>query len=294
MSMGALLFTALVGTLSTAVAGEGVIEINQALAMEGGVTSGDAPGFPVTVNEPGSYALTGNLNVTADVGAIEIRANRVSLDLRGFQVAGSGGGSDVDGIYVVLSEGGTITEVRNGSVTNFSGTLVSLGLSGRLLNLRLSVGGSGGGTGQDGQIIDNTVLAISSHGLAAARNTVFRGNVVRGIGNVGIRCTGSSASCVIEDNIVSGFQTALLADSSIIRNNRIRGSSYCIYGVFNLIVDNYLGGCTTGVRAATDSFLASRAHNNFRGNVISADTAIDSDWPDFFLGPNRCRGTTCQ
>src|SRR5271156_5439677 len=43
---------------------DGVIEINQASAKAGGVTPGDTPLFPVTLSQPGSYRLTGNLDVT--------------------------------------------------------------------------------------------------------------------------------------------------------------------------------------------------------------------------------------
>jgi hypothetical protein len=44
---------------------DGVIEINQSRALAGGVTPGDAPGFPVTISARGSYRLTGNLDLTA-------------------------------------------------------------------------------------------------------------------------------------------------------------------------------------------------------------------------------------
>jgi len=43
---------------------DGVTEVNQTRAVAGGVTSDDTPGFPVTLNHPGSYRLTGNLTVT--------------------------------------------------------------------------------------------------------------------------------------------------------------------------------------------------------------------------------------
>ena len=49
---------------SRAVAVDGVIEINTAKALAGGVTTGDTPGFPVTISESGSYRLTGNLTVS--------------------------------------------------------------------------------------------------------------------------------------------------------------------------------------------------------------------------------------
>ena len=48
-------------------ASDGVIEINQARALQGGVTEGDTPGFPVTISQSGSYRLTGNLTVPGGV-----------------------------------------------------------------------------------------------------------------------------------------------------------------------------------------------------------------------------------
>ena len=42
---------------------DGAREINQTRAGLGGVTAGDTAGFPVTIDEPGSYVLTSNLAV---------------------------------------------------------------------------------------------------------------------------------------------------------------------------------------------------------------------------------------
>lgn len=69
--------------------GDGVVTITQAKAVNGGVTPGDAPGFPVSITQPGSYRLAGNLTLTdPNVGAIEILAAGVTLDLGGFTVQG--------------------------------------------------------------------------------------------------------------------------------------------------------------------------------------------------------------
>jgi len=48
---------------SRTLAVDGVIPINQVRALAGNTTPGDAPGFPVTISQPGSYRLTGNLTV---------------------------------------------------------------------------------------------------------------------------------------------------------------------------------------------------------------------------------------
>ena len=68
---------------------DGVIEINQAKALAGGVTPGDAPGFPVIIDQPGSYRLTGNLTVSGvEDDVIDVRSPNVTIDLNGFAIVG--------------------------------------------------------------------------------------------------------------------------------------------------------------------------------------------------------------
>ena len=73
----------------TAFAVDGQNAITQARAMAGGVTPGDAPGFPVSITQPGSYVLSGNLTVPdANTNAIVIDASHVTIDLNGFAILG--------------------------------------------------------------------------------------------------------------------------------------------------------------------------------------------------------------
>ena len=51
-----------------ALAVDGVIEINQARALAGGVTPGDTAGFPVSLNDSGSYRLTSDLVPPPGIG----------------------------------------------------------------------------------------------------------------------------------------------------------------------------------------------------------------------------------
>ena len=111
-------------------ASDGALEINQTCAVETGCFAGDTPGYPVTIGEAGSYRLTSNLSITADVTGIEISSSYVTLDLGGFQIAGpvscSGTGIDLtcsargtsDGV-LALSSARYVT-IRNGTVRNMS------------------------------------------------------------------------------------------------------------------------------------------------------------------------------
>jgi len=69
--------------------------IDQDRAMAGGITPGDAPGWPVTISATGSYRLVSSLNLGgagANTTAIEIVASgtgklTITLDLNGFLIA---------------------------------------------------------------------------------------------------------------------------------------------------------------------------------------------------------------
>ena len=84
LGVAAALLTAL-----PAFAIDGVTLIDQNKALAGNVTPGDAPGFPITISQPGSYRLSSNLTVAdGNTSAIQIAADHVTLDLNGFAILG--------------------------------------------------------------------------------------------------------------------------------------------------------------------------------------------------------------
>lgn len=109
---------------------QATIDHNKALA--GNVTPGDAPGYPITISQPGHYKLMGNLTVPAGTGIL-IQASDVTIDLNGFAVVGPGkckepsslGGAvtctnlsdiGINAAETLVSAGATI---RNGTVKGF-------------------------------------------------------------------------------------------------------------------------------------------------------------------------------
>lgn len=77
---------------SSPVSADGVKEIHP-LCVQTGCFDGDTPGFPVQITQPGSYRLTGNLDVSGqpsatDVDGIWINSADVELDLNGYSVRG--------------------------------------------------------------------------------------------------------------------------------------------------------------------------------------------------------------
>jgi len=132
-----VLVAIVLGGAAPALAVDGVIEINQAKAMAGGLNGSlinDPPGFPVSITQPGSYRLTGDLTVPdGNTTAISIPVTAgVSLDLGGFAIRGpnlvndspacSAGGTG----YGIVSDANP-TVVRNGSVIGMGSEGIRIG-----------------------------------------------------------------------------------------------------------------------------------------------------------------------
>jgi hypothetical protein len=122
--MAALLAT----VAEPALAGDGVLEINQAcVTLPGGCFAGDSSGFPVTLSQSGSYILTSDLQLPdTNTSGIQITADRVSLDMRGFGIRAPGTcvltcpvssctGGLGKGIYT-LGAGGRTIAIKNGEI----------------------------------------------------------------------------------------------------------------------------------------------------------------------------------
>lgn len=188
-----------------AFAVDGVVLINQSIALAGSVTPGDAPGFPVTISEPGSYQLSGNLVVPdANTTAIQITANNVTIDLNGFSIIGP---VACTGFPVTCAPAGTgsgITgasfngiTIRHGVITGMGGDGILVGGSTRIEDVRALGNGAigiivgdasvsfseasnngGGGLVGEGAFISVTAIANAGHGMlisGAAGSIVMNG-----------------------------------------------------------------------------------------------------------------------
>jgi parallel beta-helix repeat protein len=105
-----------------------VVSINQQAALAGNVSPGDAPGFPVTISQSGTYVLNGPLTVDGLRNAIVIEANDVELNcdgevVRGIFVRGSPPDASMCPLPAtcagILLESRSLVTVINCPVTNF-------------------------------------------------------------------------------------------------------------------------------------------------------------------------------
>jgi hypothetical protein len=209
---------------------DGVLEINQ-LCVASGCFDGDSPGFPVEITRPGSYRLTGNLDITGEsnpenvtVIRIEAGGSRSTLDLNGFSIIGatrcsgvpvtsctpaigSGSGS---GVFV---DNGVAATVRNGSIIGMgrSGVDCVSNSSCTLKNLIVEQSGLTGIELRNGRRVQdvttrlNGIDGMSLGGLIGeVKNVIAFGNGANGIDVVRSSIVDSSAKENGFDGIATG------------------------------------------------------------------------------------------
>lgn len=260
---------------------DGVTEINQARATAGGATPSDTPGFPVTLDHPGSYRLTGNLTVDdAGTSAIVISSGNVTLDLNGFTIAchtgvapcGAGAGVGIDANQENVS-------VVNGTVRDMGGNGINAGAHARIERVRalgnhadgvrtgngswLS-GNTANDNGNDGltagvssRIADNTTRNNGRGGMEVSSNCVMSGNVANDNDIFGIYCNGG---CTIEGNTTNGNGSgiSLLGGNTIVGNTARGNTGFGIVAIgadsgysLNTLTGNNGGGDAAQVSGGT-------------------------------------------
>ncbi|MBW2496898.1 MAG: right-handed parallel beta-helix repeat-containing protein [Deltaproteobacteria bacterium] len=192
-----------------ALAVDGVLEINQTCAVETGCFPGDAPGFPVSVTQPGSYRLTGSLDLSAEgvnVSGIAVDVPAATIDLGGFHIVGptscSGSGTTIDcnpsstgvgSAGVQFSIDATAGVVQNGivrSMTNFGIFSQATGL--RVQDVTAIHNGRDGIAGREGALIVNSVAVENGQdGIDVNTGSVVDGVTAVGNGNNGVLGQGS-------------------------------------------------------------------------------------------------------
>ena len=264
-------------TTAPAFASDGQLEINQACAINTGCFSGDAPGFPVTITTPGSYRLTGNLDlstVSSSLGGIEVSAPAVMVNLGGFQIAGattcSGSGATIScspqnqstgSVGVLFVASATAGVVQNGVVRNMASIGVySLATGTRVQDITAIHNGWAGIGGSNGsQVVNSRVIENGVDGLDVIGGSVVDGVTAIGNGRHGINLHGGGGvvtSTVSQDNGRWGFKLSI-------------GSKF---GNNNLSIDNQDGDlCGGGICTERRRIYHTKAFH--KGNSVLAACA---------------------
>jgi len=237
-----------VAAAAPAHAVDGVIEINQTKALAGGVTAGDTEGFPVTIDAPGSYRLTGSLQVDdGAVTAVEIRADDVTLDLNGFTIAGPYDcGSPSFALGHGIHSSGMNTTVRNGSVRGVGYRGIQGATTVEAMRV-LCNGQEGILVGADARIVGNTVYNNAANGIKGGTlaMVIVRDNVVKD-DDIDI------GTGIVERNVVSGAPTCIRVGSAVVAYNHVRDCGRGIWAgagstiIGNTANDNSVAGITAG------------------------------------------------
>lgn len=288
---------------SSALAVDGVIEINDAAAGAGGVTPGDTPGYPVTIDRPGSYRLTGHLSVSsANNTVVEITANDVTLDLNGFSIrclylfipcAGNGTGRGISG------DSSENTTVRNGSVVDMGEHGIYIGNGSRVEDVTASNnGGKGVRVGLQSSVVRSTILDNAGTGIDAGGTSRVAENVIEGNGgaeaypyNQGISC---GNYCVVQGNVVkdsvgTGINTGA---TSTVRGNTVNNSGG--HGVTALsgsaVIENSISGNgRCGIRGGGNTGYANNVLTYNNGSVTTDNRAVVYA---IEIGTNMCGNDT--
>jgi parallel beta-helix repeat protein len=202
---------------SDALAVDGVIEINQARALAGGVTPLDAPGFPVQIHQPGSYRLTGNLVVPdANTSAITVHYNgSFDLDLNGFEIRGPGLCFGSCPATSCASGSGVGVEAQNGwtSVSISNGVIRGMGAEGvwtqGAVSLEDVVIRENGGGGVNSHPSSDHIEEVS---IASITRTQILSNGGMGLRSLGsAKLTDSKVSCNV-GGIEVGFNSSVVGN----------------------------------------------------------------------------------
>lgn len=212
-----------------ALAVDGVVEINQASALVGGLTAGDTIGFPVSITASGAYRLTGNLTVAgSDTAAIEVSASNVSIDLNGFSIQGPATCSGIpptcssgtgDGIRA--TSGARDLRLQNGIITGMPGDGIDV-FSAHVEGIQAYENGEDGiFTGPDSTITRCVAMRNGSHGIDGGG--VITDNVVSSNGGRGLNIFPDSGfgNNVIVDNAGGTTSAALEIRANLCDANTI-------------------------------------------------------------------------
>lgn len=230
LTLSVLAFS-LLGLLSLHGTAQAQTTLDQNKALAGGSLPGDAPGFPITISQPGSYKLTSNLVVPANTTAIDITVPGVTLDLNGFSVMGP--------VKCVLGAPGMT--LCNAAQNNF-GTALIQAVDTTVLRNGIVQGSNGVGIKLTGQahLLENLTVTATA-GAGVLRNGGSGPTTLKSVRVIGSLFDGVQGEyLVIEDSLIHGVNHIAVhtgaTTTSIINGSTLTGSGN--YGVTTAIIRN--------------------------------------------------------
>jgi hypothetical protein len=245
---------ALIPTAAFAV--DGIVLISQTNALLGNVTPGDAPGFPVTISQPGSYRLSSNLTVPdANTTAIQVTGDNVTIDLNGFSILGpvvcvgepvTSCSPNGPGAGIVTFSRMFVT-VMNGTVRGMGAGIFFQGPA-HVEHVKAIGNGSFGIIATDTAVVtSSTAIQNGGDGIVVQGSSIVTGSYASGnLGN-GISVQGvASGNVALQNGRVGIIGTGTLSGNEVIANQGFGMSVPCPSSIVgNRVFANVAGNITT-------------------------------------------------
>lgn len=211
---------------------DGVIEINQACAVQTGCFSGDTAGFPISINGSigKNYRLTSDLYLPDNFKTgIEIMTDNVTVDLNRFSIIGPECAENIVDCRPSVGTGYGLHSVKSGHTIK-NGSIIGMGASGilsgdysRIENLSVHWCRIIGIQFKSNSLITNNII---SHNGINGLDTIGKGSVINGntvTDNIGQGLRATSTNNNIINNLVSnnGENGISVGDFSRVQNNHI-------------------------------------------------------------------------
>ncbi|MFT3684909.1 MAG: right-handed parallel beta-helix repeat-containing protein [Phycisphaerales bacterium] len=228
------------------------------------------------ITQPGSYYLTGNVNVPAGLGGVFIAVGDVTVDLNGFSIIGAAG----TGAGISSNTGVTNITVRNGAVRNFAGNGIDLSAtpSTRVEDMTVS------GCAQFGIVTGDNALVSNCSSTSNASGTVGGGGTQSSFDGISVGVGSIVRSCAVRFAGRFGIYHngyGLVTDCFV--SDAARTPSIGIFVNERTVVRGcQVSVCTTGIRANFISRVESCHVNNCTQFGILCDSGgvtkiIDND-----------------
>ena len=251
--------------------------------------SGDSASM-YSINESGSYYLTGNITGVEGKRGITVQADNVTIDLKGFSLIGTS--SSLEGIYFESECIGAI--VKNGIICSWGGSGLDAGnvKSGYFADI-ISKSNSGRGfkLGSDCVVTRCIARSNTSFGFEASDNCKIRNCVARqntGAGGFCLYSGGLISGCIAEGNGYEGiradYETQVTNCSVCFNKWGITVKMGCY--VFN---NNCAQNNEIGIKC---NFLTSGENRIDSNHVMGAPIGIIVDSPGNIITRNSVRADT--
>lgn len=160
----------------------------------------------IRISQSGNYYLTGDLVIsTPGFAGIEITANDVTLDMRGFRIVGIPGST----LGIGGSETASGFKLRNGTITNTGGIGIGLGFADNVVveNVRVQYAAASAIVLGPGAKVNNCQVFSCQSGITVEAGSAISNCTVRNTSGVGFT---TRLGCKITNSIAIGNLTGFL------------------------------------------------------------------------------------